>query len=116
MADVPDELVLGGVEDIVHGDGQLNHSQTGAQMASGLRDLMHDVGAQLLAQLAQLLHVEVLHVDGKVDGVEQRGSRTISLPCLDLLHAELVPIVDRVRGLIHSTLDRYCAMRTGNYT
>ena len=55
MTHVPDEFVLGRVEDMMHGNCKFNDSETGAEVAPGLRDLVHDVGTQLLAQLTQLL-------------------------------------------------------------
>jgi len=72
---VPDELVLRCVEHVVHGHGQLHHTQAGTEVASGLRHAMHDFGAQLLAQLAQLGRVEVLNVDWVVHGVCGEGGR-----------------------------------------
>jgi hypothetical protein len=38
MTDVPDQLVIGRVEDIVQGDRQLDYAEAGAEMAAGDRD------------------------------------------------------------------------------
>jgi hypothetical protein len=37
VADVPDQAVLGGIEQVMQGDGQFHHAQSGAQMAAGDR-------------------------------------------------------------------------------
>jgi hypothetical protein len=36
MADVEDKVVLGRIEDVVHGEGELDHTEVRAKMASGL--------------------------------------------------------------------------------
>ena len=38
VADVEDKMVLGGVEDVVHGEGEFDHAEVGAEMTSGLRE------------------------------------------------------------------------------
>ena len=35
VADVPDEPVLGGIEDVVEGQGKFDDAQIGAQVAAG---------------------------------------------------------------------------------
>ena len=56
------ELVLGGVEHVVHGHGQLHHPQVGGQVAAVLRDHVDDLRAQLLAELLQLLDAQLFQV------------------------------------------------------
>eukprot|EP00955_Chlamydomonas_euryale_P110676 366013-Chlamydomonas_euryale.AAC.11 len=51
---------------VVQRDRQLNHAEAGAQVAAGARDRVDDVLAKLLAQLLELLRVEVLLVDVRV--------------------------------------------------
>ena len=50
MPDVPDDLVLGRIEDPVEGDGQLDHPETGGKMAAvggaGGDDLIAELGGQ----------------------------------------------------------------------
>ena len=94
VADIPDELVLRRIEDVVHGNCQFDDTQAGAEVATRLRDFVDNVSAQLLAQLAELLGIEVLHVNGKVHRVQKWRRRAAVIPCLDLLHAQLVPIVN----------------------
>ncbi len=48
VADVPDQLVARGVEDVVQRDGQLDHAEAGAEMAAGLGDRVDGLMAQLV--------------------------------------------------------------------
>ena len=69
VANVPDDAVVRGVEDVVERDGELGDAKRGAEVASCLRDGVDDVAAELLAELAELREREVLEVDRVVDGV-----------------------------------------------
>jgi hypothetical protein len=92
VAHIEDDLVVGRVEHIVHSNGQLDHAEAAAQVPAGLGHRVDDVRAQFLAQLLQLLAVEVLQVHRVLDGVEQRRRRAGRLvPRLDVLGADLVP-------------------------
>lgn len=93
VTDVPDKLVLGGVEDVVHGYRELDDAQAGAEVPSRLRDCVNDVSPKLLAQLPELLVVEVLDVHRVIHCVQQRRGGSGLLPGLDVLCAELVPLV-----------------------
>ena len=48
VADVPDQPVARGVEDLVQGDGQLDDAEAGAQMAAGHRHRVDGLLAQLV--------------------------------------------------------------------
>jgi len=48
MTDVPDQLVIGCVEDIMQGDRQLDHAEAGAEMAAGDRDRVDHLDTQLV--------------------------------------------------------------------
>ena len=73
VADVPDQDVLGRLEHMVQGDGQLDHAEAGAQVAAGDGHRVDGLGAQLVRQLTQLGDVEAAHVGGDVNCVEQGG-------------------------------------------
>ena len=62
VPDIPDETVARGIEDPVQGDGQLNYSQIGGEVATGPRDFLEDESPDLLAQLVELVGGEVLKV------------------------------------------------------
>ena len=85
MANVPEDLVLRGVEDVVQRDGELDDAEAGPEVAAGLGDVEDDVGAELVGELLQLLEGQVLHVDGVVHGVQQRRGRPLRVVlCLPL--------------------------------
>ena len=73
VADVPDQDVLRGLEDVVQGDGQLDHAEAGAEVAAGDGDGVDGLGPQLVGELAQLGEVEIPRVGGELDLIEQRG-------------------------------------------
>ena len=54
VADVPDQPVPRRVEDMVDGDGELDHAEPGAEMAAGHRDRRDRLGAKLVGELAKL--------------------------------------------------------------
>ena len=55
VAHVPDQPVVGRIEHMMQGNGELDHAQTCAEMASGDRDRVDGLLAQLLRQLRQLV-------------------------------------------------------------
>ena len=67
VADVPEDLVAGRVEQAVQGDRQLAGAEVGAEVAADLADRVDDVAAHLLRDLLQLLVVEPVQVGGAVD-------------------------------------------------
>ncbi len=54
VADVPDEPVARGVEQIVQRDRQLDHAEPGAEVAAGHRDGVDRLLAQLGGELRQI--------------------------------------------------------------
>ena len=82
MSHVPNQLVVGGVENRMQGHGQFHHAQPGTKVPAGLRNTINHLGAHFISQLAQLLLAEITHVTWLFDGVEQRclwlGTQIIS--------------------------------------
>ena len=64
VADVPDEAVARGVEDVVQSDGQLHHPQGPAQMATVERHGLDNARANLVRQFLQLRQGETPQVRG----------------------------------------------------
>ena len=64
VADVPEDLVAGAVEQAVEGDGELAGAEVGAEVAADLADRVDDVGAHLLRDLLQFGVVEAVQVAG----------------------------------------------------
>jgi hypothetical protein len=54
MSHIPDESVTRGVEDTMQGEGQLDHTKVGREMAPTLRNLVQDEGPDLLTETVQL--------------------------------------------------------------
>ncbi len=77
MTDVPDQAVVGRVEDIMEGDRQFDDAQPRAQMAAGGADGRDRLGPQFVGELPQLLGGQATKVVGGVHRVEQRGLRNV---------------------------------------
>mmetsp|Transcript_6569 Transcript_6569/g.27608 ORF Transcript_6569/g.27608 Transcript_6569/m.27608 type:complete len:481 (-) Transcript_6569:256-1698(-) len=75
VRDVPQDAVLGRVEDVVERDGELDDAERRAEMAARLGHLANDLPAQLVRELLELRRREPLHVRRHVDGVEQGRRR-----------------------------------------
>jgi hypothetical protein len=73
VADVPEHLVLGGVEQRVDRHRDLAGAEVGAEVAADLADRVDDQLADLLRHLGELLVVEALQVRRAVDVVEELG-------------------------------------------
>src|SRR6202034_1271750 len=73
MADVPNQAVLGRIEDIVQRHRQFDHAQAGAEMAAGHGNGIDGRLAQLVRHLAKLARLELPEICRGLDLVEQRG-------------------------------------------
>ena len=67
VADVEDEAVFRGIEDIVHGDGQLDHAQVGADMSAGLGYTEDQPLTNLLGEPLQLDNAEPFYIQRRLD-------------------------------------------------
>jgi hypothetical protein len=72
VADVPDQPVLGRVEDVVERDRQLDDAEPRAEMPACHRHGRNRLGAQLIGQLTQLLGRQFAQVLRHIHLVEQR--------------------------------------------
>jgi hypothetical protein len=72
VTDVPDDAVVGAVEDPVQGDGQFNHSEVGAEMAAGIGDLLNEKLPDVGAQPGQFVLVEIPEIRRLPNPVEER--------------------------------------------
>src|SRR6476661_6711414 len=73
VPDVPDQLVLGRVEHIMRGNGQLDYTEPGAEVPAGHRHRRDHLLAKLFGELRELLLVELAQVGRKLDRIQQRG-------------------------------------------
>jgi hypothetical protein len=75
VADVEDEMVLGRIEDVMHGEREFDHAEVGAEMASGLGE----DGDQLLADFSgediKLGNRELFDIEWGINGTEQLGHK-----------------------------------------
>lgn len=80
MADIPDELVYGCIEDVVERHGQLYHSQTRSEMAiADLGDDVDDVLAELCGYLWKVFEREFLAQVGWILYLGEERSGLIGL-------------------------------------
>jgi hypothetical protein len=73
VADVPEDLVLGRLEQRVQGDGQLAGPEVGPEVTADFADRVDDVLADLLGHLGEVVLVERMEVARVVDAVQDAG-------------------------------------------
>ena len=73
MPHVPDDPVCRSVEDIVQRHGQFDHAKSGAEMASGLRDGIDQLGAQFRCHLRQITRRQRPKLGWNPDLVQKRS-------------------------------------------
>jgi hypothetical protein len=73
VADVPEDLVRGRVEQRVQRDGDLAGTQVRAEVTADLADRVDNQLADLLSDLLELVVVELLEVRRSVDLIEKLG-------------------------------------------
>mmetsp|Transcript_3378 Transcript_3378/g.6828 ORF Transcript_3378/g.6828 Transcript_3378/m.6828 type:complete len:166 (+) Transcript_3378:851-1348(+) len=67
---VPDDVVLGHVEDVVQGHGELDDAEGGGEVPARFGDGLDELPSEFVGQLFEFSHVEAFHVAGVVDGIE----------------------------------------------
>src|SRR6185312_4175625 len=73
MADVPDQAIARGVEDVMDGGGEFHDAQASAEMAAGDGDSVDGLLAKLIGNLPDLIDLEPAQILRRPDGVEKRG-------------------------------------------
>ena len=76
VAGVPEQQIPGGIEDPVQGQGQLDDTQVGAEVAAGDRDGLHDEGANLAGQLDELVLIELPEVARPGDRLQKHPDKS----------------------------------------
>ena len=66
MGNIPDNLVLWRIENMMKSDRQFGDTQVGSDMAADLADFVQDQGADFSSQLFHLNEVQCLNVCGTV--------------------------------------------------
>ena len=72
MSDVPDNSVIGRIENMMQSNGQLNCTQTSAEMPSGFGHRMHEVLSYLTGQRSEILNAEGVEVSGVLNILQKR--------------------------------------------
>ena len=72
MPHVPDQPVLGRVEDIMDRGRQFDHTKPRSQMPAGDRNCADCLGAQLIGKLAELFGLQLSEIGRIIDDIEQR--------------------------------------------
>ena len=86
MADVPDQAVARGVEDVMDRGGQFDDAEAGAEMAAGHRDRVDGFLTQFVGDLPHLLHLEPAQIVRGADGVEKRRFTECGHSDIPILH------------------------------
>src|SRR5262245_16017749 len=75
VANIPDQAVARGVEEIVERDGKLDDAEPCPKMPASHGNRADRLGAQLVGDLSELLLVQAAQIGGGMDGVEDRSGR-----------------------------------------
>jgi hypothetical protein len=67
MTNIPYELVVGCIEDVMQGDCQFHYPQTGGKMSAMHAHCIDDKLTQLIAKLMQLFPAQFFKVCGRID-------------------------------------------------
>ena len=86
MADVPDQAVARGVEDVMDGGGQFDDAEAGAEMSAGDRNGIDGFLTQLVGNLPDLLDLEPAQIVRGADGIEKRRFTEIGHSDIPILH------------------------------
>ena len=84
MADIPDQPVARRVEQVMDGDREFDHAQSGAQVAAGHRDGVDHFLAEFVGKSRQLGLRQRAQICRRHDFVENRRLRS---PCCPSLHS-----------------------------
>ena len=77
VPNVPNQLVLRRVEDVVNRDGQLHHAEARSKVSARGADSVDHFGAQFVGELAKLAGLEAAQVVGTANLIEQRRVRRL---------------------------------------
>ena len=71
MADIPQQPIVRGVEDVMQPDGQLDHPEPRAEMPAGDRNRIDQLGAQLVGNLPQIGFGQQPQIGRHLDPIEE---------------------------------------------
>src|SRR6185437_12460451 len=70
VPDIPNQLVIGCVEDVVKGDGQFDDAQSGPEMSAGQCNRADRLIAQFVCNLLEVPRIDTAQIGWTLDGVE----------------------------------------------
>ena len=73
MADVPNQFVVGRIEDVVQCDRQLDHPETCSEMTARDGDRVDRLGAQFIGNLPKVPCIDTAQIGRALDRVEDVG-------------------------------------------
>src|SRR6185312_13613146 len=73
MADIPDQLVIGCVKNVMESDRQFDDTQARSEMSSGDGDCVDGFGTQFIRNLLEVPCIDTAKVRRALDGVENGG-------------------------------------------
>ncbi len=86
MADVPDQAIARGVENVVQGGRQLDDAEAGAKVSAGDRDGVNGLLTELIGDLPDLLHLEPAQILRGPNRVEKRRFAKSGHSDIPILH------------------------------
>ena len=89
VSDVPDQLVIGRVENVVKGHREFDDAEARAEVAAGDGDSVDRFSAQFIGNLLQVPCIDTAQISGTLDGVEDGWMRLIQRVVIGRRHALL---------------------------
>src|SRR5262245_35374352 len=89
VTNVPNQLVIGCVKNVVKGDRKFDHAETRAEMTAGDSDSVDRFRAQFIGNLLKVPRIDTAKISGALDGVEDRWSRSFQGVVIGRRHALL---------------------------
>ena len=75
VADIPDDLVIRCIKQVMQRDRQFDHAKTGAEMATCDRNGINGLRTQFISDLLKIFGFEFLQIGGCLDLIEKRRLR-----------------------------------------
>ncbi len=72
VADIEDQPVMRGIENLVNGNRELDHTETRAQVPAGARNGIDHLGAQFSGEFRHLLVVDGFQIGRNMNRIEKR--------------------------------------------
>ena len=89
VTDIPDQLVIGRVKNVVKGHREFDDAKTRAEMAAGDSHSVDRFSAQFIGNLLQLPCIDTAQISRALDGVEDGWMRLIQRVVIGRRHALL---------------------------